>query len=282
MLHRNTTFKLSELIILLATLILFSCTKPILSEHETRVQIEPGVMWTSLISGELYDFPSSINILDIDLKKYKGDVDLAWYKKDLIITSEIAKEYQAFAAINGSYFDMRVGGAWVFLQAEGKQVAGNKSGVIFSHNGAFAEDTLGQLTILERPESDWVADPKYDYILSAGPLMVYEGENYPMDSVAFNLKRHPRTAVGITKNNHLLLVTVDGRQKQAKGMSIPELTRLMNDLKCEYALNLDGGGSTSMYIDAEDSLGIVNYPTDNRKFDHYGQRPVSNAIILTK
>lgn len=267
---------------LILLLVLVSCSKPLVSELEHSQMIDQNVKLTTLLTDNLYGLPSSINILDVNLNKFKGDVDLAWYPEDLIITSDIAKEHQAFAAVNGSYFDMKVGGAWVFLQSEGKQVAGNKSGVIFSHNGAFAEDTLGQLVILERPTTDWEVDPRFDYILTAGPLMIYEGETYPIDSVAFNLKRHPRTAVGITKNQHLILVTVDGRQEQAKGMNIPELTQLMSDLKCEYALNLDGGGSTSMYIDAADSLGIVNYPTDNRKFDHYGQRPVSNAIILTK
>ncbi len=276
---------LSTRFLILSLILLFSftsCTKPLLSESETKTEIESGVIWTSLLNEDLYGFPSSINILDVNLKKYKGDIDLAWYESDLLITSEIAKEYDAFAAVNGSFFDMSVGGAWVFLQAEGKQVAGNKSGVIFSHNGAFAEDTLGNLAILERPQTDWEEDPEYNYILSSGPLMIYNGENYPMDSVAFNLNRHPRTAVGLTKNKHLLLVTVDGRHAQAKGMSIPELTTLMKDLDCEFALNLDGGGSTTMYIDAIDSLGVVNYPTDNQNFDHYGQRPVSNAIVLGK
>ena len=175
---------------------------------------------------------------------------------------------------------MKVGGAWVFLQADGKQVAGNKSKVIFSHNGAFAEDTCGNIVILERPKTDWEADPAYDYVMSAGPLMILNGETYPMDSVSFNLDRHPRTAVGLTKNRHLILVTVDGRQKEAVGMNIPELTELMKDLKCIDALNLDGVGSTTMIIKGKDNEGVVNYPTDNKTFDHKGERPVSNAILI--
>ena len=65
-------------------------------------------------------------------------------------------------------------------------------------------------------------------------------------------------------------------------MNIPELTTLMKNLKCTDALNLDGGGSTTMYIKGKNANGVVNYPTDNKKFDHEGQRSVSNAILLLK
>lgn len=273
-----------SLILLSLILILTSCSQQSSIEFTVSENIDDHVTWKVIKTTELEinGLPATINILDVDLKKFDGDVDLAWYPEELVITSEIAEEHDALAAINGSYFDMKTGGAWVFLQADGKQVAGNKSKVIFSHNGAFAEDTSGALVILERPESDWEVSPAYKYVMSAGPLMILDGEIYPMDSVAFNLNRHPRTAVGLTKNKHLILVTVDGRQKEAVGMNIPELTQLMKDLKCTDALNLDGGGSTTLYIKGKDHLGVVNYPTDNRKFDHEGQRPVSNAILILK
>jgi exopolysaccharide biosynthesis protein len=273
-----------SLILLSAILILIGCSQRSLIELTATEKIDDHIVWKVIQTPELEinGLPATINILDVDLKNFDGDIDLAWYPEDLIITSEIAEEYDALAAVNGSYFDMKVGGAWVFLQADGKQVAGNKSKVIFSHSGAFAEDTSGALVILKRPETDWEVSPEYKYVMSAGPIMIHEGEICEIDSVAFNLNRHPRTAVGLTKNDHLILVTVDGRQKEAVGMNIPELTELMKDLKCIDALNLDGGGSTTMYIKGKEHLGVVNYPTDNKKFDHAGQRPVSNAILLLK
>jgi len=267
---------------LISLVLIISCTSCDPLRSAQTQEIGKHIKWKVILTSDMNSAAASINILDIDLKKFKGDIDLAWYPEELIITSEIAKKHDALAAVNGSFFDMKVGGAWVFLQANGRQVAGNKSGVIFSHNGAFAEDTSGTLHILERPESDWEYSPAYDYIMAAGPLMILDGDVYEMDSVAFNLDRHPRTAVGLTKNDHLILVTVDGRQKEAAGMSIPELTQLMTDLKCTDALNLDGGGSTTMYIKGKDHNGVVNYPTDNKKFDHEGQRPVSNAILILK
>ena len=274
-------------IVFLLSLILIifsSCSNKEITNFTISEKIDDHIIWKVIQTPELEinGLPATINILDVDLKKFNGDIDLAWYPKDLIITSEIAEEYDALAAVNGSYFDMKVGGAWVFLQANGKEVAGNKSKVIFSHSGAFAEDTSGALVILKRPETDWEYSPAYKYVMSAGPIMIHDGEICEIDSVAFNLNRHPRTAVGLTKNDHLILVTVDGRQKEAVGMNISELTELMKDLKCIDALNLDGGGSTTMYIKGKEHLGVVNYPTDNKKFDHEGQRPVSNAILLLK
>jgi exopolysaccharide biosynthesis protein len=51
----------------------------------------------------------------------------------------------------------------------------------------------------------------------------------------------------------------------------------MRWLGCSSAINLDGGGSSTMYI--KDS-GVVNYPSDNNQHDHEGERPVSNAILI--
>ncbi|MFA6619289.1 MAG: phosphodiester glycosidase family protein [Candidatus Neomarinimicrobiota bacterium] len=276
---RRFQFSIFFLILLLA---LSSCSKPVISYHETSKMIDPHVKWTQLLTDDFYDTSASINILDIDMKNFEGEIELAWYPSELIITSEIAEEYGAFAAVNGSYFDMKVGGAWVFLQADGKQVSGNKSRAPFSYNAAYALDTAGVISIIKRPGDHWEYLSGYKHVMAAGPIMIYDNEVCEIDSVKFNLVRHPRTAVGITDDDHLILVTVDGRQQQAPGMNIPDLCRLMQELNCSYALNLDGGGSTTMYIEGEDHLGVVNYPTDNRKFDHAGQRPVSNAIVLIK
>jgi exopolysaccharide biosynthesis protein len=52
-------------------------------------------------------------------------------------------------------------------------------------------------------------------------------------------------------------------------------------LGCEYALNLDGGGSSTAWVAGK---GIVNYPSDNKKWDHQGERSVATALLffLTK
>ncbi len=60
--------------------------------------------------------------------------------------------------------------------------------------------------------------------------------------------RDPRTAVGYTTNNHVIIIVADGRQVASQGVGLPELAQIMIDLGCVEAMNLDGGGSSQMAI----------------------------------
>ena len=60
-------------------------------------------------------------------------------------------------------------------------------------------------------------------------------------------------------------------------MSISEATALTWKLGLVNALNLDGGGSTTLWVR---TAGVINHPCDNRRFDPYGQRIVPNAILV--
>jgi len=83
--------------------------------------------------------------------------------------------------------------------------------------------------------------------------------------------RAPRTAIGITADGKLLLVCVDGRQpKTSEGMNLKELSNLMVKLGAVDAMNLDGGGSTTLYLMGK----VMNSPSDGC------ERPVSQALIL--
>ncbi|HQJ75965.1 MAG TPA: phosphodiester glycosidase family protein [Bacteroidota bacterium] len=88
----------------------------------------------------------------------------------------------------------------------------------------------------------------------------------------FSLTRHPRTAIGYSRDKaKLYLITVDGRQKCSAGMTLNELSEFMLFLGCYNALNLDGGGSTTLVINDK----IINYPSDLT-----GERPVGNALLI--
>ncbi|GIV15457.1 MAG: hypothetical protein KatS3mg022_0892 [Armatimonadota bacterium] len=88
---------------------------------------------------------------------------------------------------------------------------------------------------------------------------------------SFSDNRHPRTAVGVTADGKLLLVTVDGRQPMSGGMTLHELAQLMKLLGATDAINLDGGGSTTMAIRG----GLVlNSPSEGK------ERPVANAVVV--
>ena len=99
---------------------------------------------------------------------------------------------------------------------------------------------------------------------------------------AFVKARHPRTAVGIARGGRrLLLVVVDGRQKgYSDGMTLRELAGLIRELGARDALNLDGGGSTTLvYSDPENAgaLRIANRPSDAE-----GERPVGDALAIVR
>lgn len=112
--------------------------------------------------------------------------------------------------------------------------------------------------------------------VGGGPWLLRDG-NILIDASqqgfndGFTNNRHPRTAVGVTAEGKLLLVTVDGRQPMSAGMTLGELAQLMKQLGATDAINLDGGGSTTLAI--RGGL-IVNSPSEGR------ERPVANAIVV--
>ncbi|MBA3309674.1 MAG: phosphodiester glycosidase family protein [Nocardioidaceae bacterium] len=85
---------------------------------------------------------------------------------------------------------------------------------------------------------------------------------------------HPRTAVGIDDDDdRLIFLTVDGRQVNSRGVSLVELGEMLRDLGAEDALNLDGGGSSTMLArEAGEEPAVVNSPSDG------GQRSVPNGL----
>ena len=97
-------------------------------------------------------------------------------------------------------------------------------------------------------------------------------------SAQFYDRRHPRTAFGTDDDGNVYLVVIDGRFKgQADGASIYETAYICHLLGMTDAINLDGGGSTTLWTK---KTGVINHPYDNRKFDHGGERSVPNLIIV--
>lgn len=87
---------------------------------------------------------------------------------------------------------------------------------------------------------------------------------------SFSTTHHPRSALGITSDGKLMLVTVDGRQSISRGISLPDLSALMKRLGAVHAINLDGGGSTTMSYRG----GVINSPSGGV------QRAVADALLV--
>lgn len=158
-------------------------------------------------------------------------------------------------------------------------VAIPEDGVVFAARGR-AADFLRLLT----PPGDTVrwtlrfepAPGPVREMVGGHPVLLRGGAEVPDAgsgaAAAFATTRHPRSAVGWRADGTLLLVAVDGRQPgYSAGMSLAEMRSLFRELGAVDALNLDGGGSTTL---------VVRGRAVNRPSDAEGERPVANALVL--
>ena len=144
-----------------------------------------------------------------------------------------------------------------------------------------AGDTVGLFCLLPPAVS------RLEEAIGGGPRIVRDGYpsiEYEREKLGrgFTEERHPRTAVGHSQDGRtLFLVTIDGRQPgYSVGMSLAELADFMADdiesfsasgANAYHALNLDGGGSTTMVVGNQ----VVNMPSDQT-----GEREVANALLV--
>jgi exopolysaccharide biosynthesis protein len=248
------------------------------AKWETK-KIAPGLKWKHYwFNQNLFDTSENINILEINPHK-KIKLVLGYEKQVLKHTSDFAKSTNALAAINGSFFDVKNGGAVDFLKFNGEVISTNhlgKTGQRAELQKAALLFDKGVFTIAKWDgTADWESRLAGD-VLNTGPLLVYSGNAEALDTGAFVRLRHPRTAIAVT-HNRILLITVDGRNKNSGGVNLHELTKVIKWLKANEGINLDGGGSTTLYITGN---GVVNYPTDNKKWDHEGERKVANVVLV--
>jgi hypothetical protein len=170
-------------------------------------------------------------------------------------------------------------GSWV-LQAIGEEAAWLRS-------AARVGRSLRVITEVRDSKGKRVSLTRGDCIVNGGPMLVERGA-IAIDADRDGLVRHepgvdnfffgwvrqrnPRTMAGIDARGRLLLVAVDGRQAgRSAGLSILEAAQAMKALGAVTAINLDGGGSTTMVLDGQ----IVNRPSDPS-----GERADGDAILV--
>lgn len=226
----------------------------------------------------LFDSPQQIYILDIDTARAKVNyrVGMPGYMEK---TSVQAKEKNAIAAINGSFFNNHskpLGDSRHLIMIDGK---------VLAHTYAKEYNTRanGSVTINNNHVgiSDWSKEKEEqisqtaENILVSGPLIIDDNKTIELTSFSSNSKRHPRSFIAFV-DGHLLLVVVDGRSKNAAGMTLQEVSIFGKALGCNDILNLDGGGSSTLFVKGYDKDEIVNIPSDG------SERAVKGIFYITE
>ena len=129
-----------------------------------------------------------------------------------------------------------------------------------------------------------LATPQGTTVTNGGPLLVRDGSvditqrrdgfvhpGDPSFAYGWFVKRNPRTIAGVDAQGRTVLVTVDGRSTQDLGLSVPEAADVARSLGLVDAINLDGGGSTTMVVDGQ----VISHPSDAT-----GERPVGDALLI--
>jgi len=252
---------------------------------------------------EVSGSPQQIYVIDQDLSNPRYALRFS-YSDPKVPTSDILKRYDAIAAMNAGYESQSI-----VIKVEGEMRSCMPYDVIINHEtvpnwkseGAVYTDGGQNVNIAFAGKGMTIAEQREFYrtstepnILTSSPMLIDDYNPVGLTFVDPYLTheqlealdyedphrhqgvRHNRTAVAKTADNHLLLIAVDARHEGiSEGMSAAEFTDfIIKWFNPQYALNMDGGGSTTMCVRGygEPSTNVVNYPTDNGTYDHFGER----------
>lgn len=241
--------------------------------------------WRSLGKGaevglaelQLFGRPEVISVIKYPMRRWRTSFVHA--PRELSSTTDsLALRAGAAFAINGSYFNMREFTPVTFFSCNHEIVGRQDPSTIKRSNGVVAvRGRKISIFPYDSTEVEQVAR-RYTSAIQCGPLLMADGVVFPFDTISFNTVNHPRSFIGTTPKGDCYMVVVDGRLKgNAEGATMWELLAIARWLGCTSALNLDGGGSSTLWTAAE---GTINYPCDNHTFDHSGLRRIPNLIVV--
>jgi exopolysaccharide biosynthesis protein len=114
--------------------------------------------------------------------------------------------------------------------------------------------------------------------VGGGPVLVQNGEIQISNNEELKFAgkaiddKHPRTAIGYTKNGQLILMAIEGRfPGKAEGVTLTQEAAMLKEIGCVEAMNLDGGGSSCLLVNGKQTIT----PSDKE-----GQRPVPAVFII--
>ena len=293
---------------ILTVLLFLACTQPAFSapgpggawKMET---ISEGLTYYSF-SGidEVSGSAQQVFAVDLDLSNPRYAFRFSYSDPD-VPTSEVFRRNNALAAMNAGYE-----ASSIFIKVNGNTYSSMPFNTVFHYpvdnwksEGAVYTDGGRNVSISFDGKGKSLKEMRAFYgssewsnILTSAPMLIDDFEPvgaWFVDStltreqlmqyhyehpVRHQGVRHPRTAVAKTSDNHVLLIAVDGRHPGiAEGMNAREFTRFLQKwFNPRYALNMDGGGSTTLCVrgHGDENTHVVNYPDDNKRYDHAGER----------
>ena len=242
--------------------------------------------WTDLGKGaraatvqlNLFDSVQSISIVEFPARRFRPGLVHA-PGAECATTDTLAMRSRGRFAINGSYFNMKRLVPHTFFALNHKVVGESPSKEMTRSNGILAlKGRKMEIFPYDTLRNDYYRR-HYKAAIATGPILLKDGVPGSFrDGWSFAEMRHPRSMVGWRPDGTVCLVVIDGRfPGQGEGMTLPEMIALCRLLGLEDAINLDGGGSSTLWTDR---TGILNHPYDNHRFDHKGARRVPNALVI--
>jgi exopolysaccharide biosynthesis protein len=227
--------------------------------------------WQRIVAGIDYQHVQrdglDAHVVRVDLRVKSLEVVATAAAERGLTVSDFARGRGAMVAVNGDYFDaglnpigLAMGDGMIWARADERLRRQEVVGV-----------GPGRVRIFPRAEP--LREPKrwMTGAVSGWPMVVEDCAPVAAlpGSAHFTLAPHPRTAVGLSRDRRrLLLVVADGRREGVPGPTLPELAALMVEMGACTALNLDGGGSSALWLRDR----IVNRPSDGV------ERKVSNHL----
>ena len=242
-----------------------------------------GIAIYHLNAVSLFPEKQDVYIAELNGKTKSGyRIAIAYSDSALKRTSLFGKEAKAIVALNGSFFNVEKGGSVAYLESEGKVIARKRNPkekwakTDSLLNGAIVIDNLENFRIeAAKPESFYEQSSEEKAVLISGPSLLAKGQRVKLEKSEFTNKRHPRSCLCETADKSILFIAIDGRSEIASGMNLSEVQHFLIRLNCRDAINLDGGGSTTLYFRDSSREKILNNPSDKE-----GERPVANIIFI--